>query len=279
MLGGEQVSPVSPVSPVVLYEDERLLAVDKPAGMVTHPAYRHPDGTLADAVFARQATRGEGRPWLLHRLDRETSGVVLFAKSVEARRALVRQFERRTVGKRYIALLATGPAVDAGMIEAPLARDPSDRRRVIVTPEGQPAATRFRVLARRGGAALALVEPLTGRTHQVRAHMTALGAPLLGDALYAGGSWVDVASEGHAVRGGPAGETTPGWPAAATSTSVDAESCSVARRVMLHAWRLAFRYPATGEPFTVTAPLPADLVAIATALGLAQGFDEVRGSA
>ena len=114
MIGGE------PMSPGVLYEDERLLAVAKPAGMVTHPAYRHPDGTLADAVFARQAARGEGRPWLLHRLDRETSGVVLFAKTMEARRALVRQFERRTVGKRYIALLADGPAADEGVIEAPL---------------------------------------------------------------------------------------------------------------------------------------------------------------
>src|SRR5690348_7593874 len=94
----------------IVYEDDALLAVDKPAGLVTHPAYKHPDGTLSDAVFARQEARGEGRPWLLHRLDRETSGVVLFAKTVEARRALVRQFERRTVGKRYFALLTGGPA-------------------------------------------------------------------------------------------------------------------------------------------------------------------------
>lgn len=261
LLGG---GPVSLVSPVVLYEDERLLAVNKPAGMVTHPAYRHPDGTLADAVFARQATRGEGRPWLLHRLDRETSGVVLFAKSVEARRALVRQFERRTVGKRYIALLAAGPAVDAGMIEAPLARDPSDRRRVIVTPDGQPAATRFLVLARQDGAALALVEPLTGRTHQIRVHMASIGAPLIGDALYGGG---------------PAGEPASGEPTAAKSALADWESLNVARRVMLHAWRLAFQYPTTGEPLTVTAPPPADLDGVATALGLADGFDDLRGSA
>jgi len=258
LLGG---GPVSLVWPVVLYEDERLLAVDKPAGMVIHPAYRHPDGTLADAVFARQAARGEERPWLLHRLDRDTSGVVLFAKSVEARRALVRQFERRTVGKWYVALLAEGPAEDEGMIEAQLARDPSDRRRVIVTPDGQPAATRFRLLARRAGAALVLVEPLTGRTHQIRAHMASIGAPLIGDALYGGE---------------PVGTTSHGWCAAVMSASVDWDA---AQRVMLHAWRLVFRYPTTGEPLTVTAPLPADLVAVATALGLAGGFDDLRGSA
>jgi len=258
------------VAPMVLYEDARLLAVEKPAGMVTHPAYRHPDGTLADAIFARQAARGEGRPWLLHRLDRETSGVVLFAKSVEARRALVRQFERRSVGKRYIALLAGGPAANEGMIEAPLARDPADRRRVIVTPVGQPATTRCRVLARQHSAALALIEPLTGRTHQIRAHMAALGAPLIGDALYGGVA---------AVRDGPAVATAPGGPLAAKSAAADSESPYAARRVMLHAWRLAFRYPTTGEPFTVTAALPGDLVAVATALGLAQGFDELRGSA
>ncbi len=277
MIGGE------PMSPGVLYEDERLLAVAKPAGMVTHPAYRHPDGTLADAVFARQAARGEGRPWLLHRLDRETSGVVLFAKTMEARRALVRQFERRTVGKRYIALLADGPAADEGMIEAPLARDPSDRRRVIVTPDGQPATTRFRVLARQSGVALALVEPLTGRTHQIRVHMASLGVPLIGDALYGGGSALEalealeaLAGEPHAGRGGPAGEPAPGGPLAATSAVADWNAVCVARRMMLHAWRVAFRYPTTGEPFTVTAPPPADLVAVATALGLAQEFDELR---
>jgi 23S rRNA pseudouridine1911/1915/1917 synthase len=289
MFGGDAIVPVALVA---LYEDGHLLAVEKLAGMVTHPAYRHPDGTLADVVFARQAARGEGRPWLLHRLDRETSGVVLFAKTMEARRALVRQFERRTVGKRYFALLAGGPAADAGVIEAPLARDPSDRRRVIVTRDGQPAATRFRVLARHNGAALALVEPLTGRTHQIRVHMASLGAPLIGDALYGDGAAVEAASEGQragkdgpvvemasgrrAVRDGPAVETAPEGPRPQSPAKPDWESPDVARRVMLHAWRLAFRYPTTGEPFTVTAPLPADLVAVATALGLAQGFDELR---
>lgn len=287
-LGGDLVPPA------VLYEDARLLAVEKPAGMVTHPAYRHPDGTLADVVFARQAARGEGRPWLLHRLDRETSGVVLFAKTVEARRALVRQFERRTVGKRYIALVAGGPAEDEGMIEAPLARDPADRRRVIVTPEGQPATTRFRVLARQGAAALALVEPLTGRTHQIRVHMAFLGAPLIGDTLYGDGAAGEVVVGGCAGRGGQVGEmasggcagpdeaavaTALGGHAAAKSAVAGWNAVCVARRVMLHAWQLAFRYPTTGEPFMVTAPVPADLVAVAAALGLAEGFDELRGSA
>ena len=128
---------------VVLYEDEALLAVAKPAGLVTHPAYKHPDGTLADAVFARQTARGEDRPWLLHRLDRETSGVVLFAKTEAARRALVRQFECRTIQKGYLAITDGVPSPAEDTVEEPLRRDPADRRRVIADPSGQPAATRL----------------------------------------------------------------------------------------------------------------------------------------
>ncbi|HKT37846.1 MAG TPA: RluA family pseudouridine synthase, partial [Ktedonobacterales bacterium] len=135
------------ISPVILYEDIHLLAVDKPARLVTHPAYRHPDGTLCDAIFARQAARGEGRPWLLHRLDRDTSGVVLFAKTEMARRAVVRQFEQRTLHKRYLALTAGIPVAPAAMLEAPLRCDPADRRRTIVDANGEYAATRYAVLA------------------------------------------------------------------------------------------------------------------------------------
>lgn len=219
----------------VLYEDEALLAVNKTAGLVTHPAYKHPGGTLCDAVFTRQATRGEARPWLLHRLDRETSGVVLFAKTECARRAVVRQFERHTVGKRYLALLAGVPNPPEGMVEAPLARDPADRRRVIVDPAGKPSATRYRIIARADGQTLVLVEPLTGRTHQIRAHLTSLGTPLAGDRLYQ-------PEDGPGIR--------------------------LAGRVMLHAWQIAIRYPSTGESFTVTAPPPADFIATAERLKL-----------
>jgi 23S rRNA pseudouridine1911/1915/1917 synthase len=228
----------------ILYEDEALLAVNKPAGLVSHPAYRHPTGTLWDAVLARQTQMGQGRPWLLHRLDRETSGVVLFAKTVEARRALVRQFERHTISKRYLALLAECLPDVAGMIDAPLARDPADRRRNVVTPEGQPSCTRYWALATGNGVTLALAEPVTGRTRQIRAHFASAGAPLLGDTLYY--------PEGH-------------WGAQA------------APRAMLHAWRLRFQYPGTGAKLTVAAPVPLDFTDAARRYGLDNRLDHIAG--
>jgi 23S rRNA pseudouridine1911/1915/1917 synthase len=220
-----------------LFEDEALLAVNKPAGLVTHPAYRHPDGTLWDAILARQTSLGLGRPWLLHRLDRETSGVVLFAKTVEARRALVRQFERHTNQKRYLALLAGRPPNDAGAIDAPLARDPTDRRRTIVAPGGQPSRTRYWTVGSHDGVTLALVEPVSGRTRQIRAHFAAMGAPLLGDTLYY-----------------PVGH----WGARA------------APRALLHAWRIGFQQPGAGVFLTIAAPLPADFADAARRYGLAE---------
>jgi len=259
----------------MLYEDEALLAVAKPSGMVTHPAYRRPDGTLTDAVFARAAARGEGRPWLLHRLDRDTSGVVLFAKMEAARRALVRQFERHTIRKQYLALVAGVLIPPTGEIDAPLKRDPLDRRRVVVAADGQPALTRYRVLGTSftapseshassalagqptASVSLALAEPVTGRTHQIRAHLAERGAPILGDATYHGPLEV-------------AGAVVP--------------------RVMLHAWRLICRYPRTPTaaasvtlhtpvaqdappaPFVVTAPIPPDMLALIGQLGLADAL-------
>jgi 23S rRNA pseudouridine1911/1915/1917 synthase len=226
----------------VLYEGEALLAVNKPVGMVTHPAYRHPDGTLWDVVLARQTSLGQDRPWLLHRLDCETSGVVLFAKTAEARRALVHQFERHTIVKRYLALLAGCLPNLAGMIDAPLARDPADRRRTIVAPDGRPARTRYWTLATSDEITLALAEPVTGRTRQIRAHLASAGAPLLGDALYY--------PEGH-------------WAAQA------------APRAMLHAWRLEFQHPGAGARLTIMAPIPADFVDAAQRHGLAGRLDDI----
>lgn len=223
----------------ILYSDEHLLAVEKPAGVVTHPTYKHPGGTLTDAVFAQQAALGLPRPWLLHRLDKQTSGVVLFARSDLARRSVVSQIERHTLRKRYLALVVWPPALAAapsdGEVDTPLARDPLDRRLVIVTPEGQPARTRYRLLAAAGGYALVQAEPVTGRTHQIRAHLASLGAPLLGDVAYL-------------PEGNPARDLAP--------------------RVMLHAWRLDLAYPGSGAPWSVTAAPPADFAAVAEALGL-----------
>lgn len=222
----------------IVYEDKALLAVNKPAGVVTHPTYKHPDGTLTDAVFAREESLGLPRPWLLHRLDKETSGVTLFARTDQARRALVSQFEQRAAHKRYLAL-AVWPPQDGdsteGEVDAPLARDPLDRRRVVVSPDGQPSRTRFRRLGRASGYALLLAEPVTGRTHQIRAHLAAIGAPLVGDAVYL---------DNARLRR------------------------DVAPRVMLHAWRLDVRAPGTGEPLSVCAPPPQDFLDAASALGL-----------
>jgi 23S rRNA pseudouridine1911/1915/1917 synthase len=237
---GELMPPFAPdaappLAVAILYEDDALLAVNKPAGLVVHPAYKHPNGTLADAVFACQAARGERRPWLLHRLDRDTSGVVLFAKTDEARRALVRQFERRSVRKLYLALASGAPRPPEGVIEASLRRDPADRRRVIVAPEGQTATTAYRTLAARDGAALLAVRPLTGRTHQIRAHLAHAGAPLLGDATYLAAAHI---------------------------------SRMFAPRVMLHAVRLEVIRPGAGTPLAVSAPVPDDFHAVLRALGL-----------
>jgi 23S rRNA pseudouridine1911/1915/1917 synthase len=237
----------------VVYEDAHLLAVDKPAGLVTHPAYRHPDGTLCDAVFARQAKRGEARPWLLHRLDRETSGILLFAKTEAARRALVRQFERRSIRKRYLAILRGQLDPLDGIIDAPLRRDPFDRRRTIVDAAGQSATTRYRTLATGAGLTLTLAEPLTGRTHQIRAHFAWEGAPLLGDARYAPEEGV-LSSPPSSFHGG---EREP---------AVGAEGG--VRRAMLHAWQIGFRYPQTGEPCCLSAAPSPDFMAALRALGI-----------
>ncbi len=232
-----------PPMPAVLFEDDELLAVDKPAGLVTHPSYKHPDGTLWDAVLARQLMLGEQRPCLLHRLDRWTSGVVLLAKTDAARRAVVRQFESRLVVKRYLALAAGSLVPEEGDIAAPLARDPSDRRRTIVAEGGQPALTHYRILGNVNERLLVLAEPRTGRTHQIRAHLSFRGAPIMGDARY-------------------------------FTKGDDALLC--VPRTMLHAWQIRIAYPGTGAPFTITAPPPADFAHVARSMGLGPYFDALR---
>lgn len=223
----------------ILMEDGDLLAVSKPAGLVVHPAYRHPDGTLTDAVFAYAEHRGAPRPWLLHRLDRDTSGVVLFACTEPARRALVRQFEQRRIVKRYLAVVCGRPEADSGEVDAPLCRDPQDRRRVVVSSAGKPARTRYLVLAVHRDFSLVLAEPLTGRTHQIRAHLASLGTPLAGDAVYGG--------------------------ATATTNEAGIE------RTLLHAWELGFRHWSSGLDCVVQAPVADDMSAALRQLGLADG--------
>ena len=217
----------------ILYEDTDLLVVDKPAGLVIHPAYKHPDGTLFDAVRDELSIRGEAKPCLLHRLDKDTSGAVLLAKTEAARRHLVRQIEQRALGKTYLALVCGRPDPASGSIDAPLRRDPNDRLRVHIDPSGDPARTDYQTLLT-WGSHYSLVElhPITGRMHQLRVHLAALGTPILGDTRYA-----DPAR----------------WEPLAPS------------RQMLHAQALTFQHPTSGERLTVRSPAPGDLQSLLAA--------------
>jgi 23S rRNA pseudouridine1911/1915/1917 synthase len=229
----------SPVPPV-LYEDGDLLIVNKPSGLVVHPAYKHPVDTLVDAVFARQAERNEPRPWLVHRLDRDTSGAVVFAKTENARRSLARQFVSRSVHKLYLAIVCGNLEPRSGLIDAPLQRDPNDRRKTMVVPTGQPSQTWYSVLASSGTYSLVLAEPRTGRTHQIRAHLASRGAPLAGDICY------------DELR----------------------QQDTVAPRVMLHAWQFSCTHPATGLRLKVMAPIPRDMKLYIDELALGAVFED-----
>ncbi len=176
----------------IVYQDDDLLVVHKPSGQVVHPAHANPTGTLWDDLRAYFACMGiTGQPGLVHRLDKDTSGLLVVAKTSAAHRHLHRQFARRQVVKGYLAVVDGQPPQGAGVIALPLARDPYDRRRVRVAltlagqpPGGQEALTAYRVLRRWPGHTLLRLWPHTGRTHQLRVHLAHIGAPICGDPLY-----------------------------------------------------------------------------------------------
>jgi 23S rRNA pseudouridine1911/1915/1917 synthase len=222
----------------VVYEDEALLVVDKPAGMVVHPAPGHPAGTLVNALLAHcpdLATGGDERPGIVHRLDRDTSGLILIAKNDKVRRALQRQFKERQVQKAYLALLDGHLQPAWGRVEAPLGRDPNHRQRITVLPGGREAITEYHVLELfahqvgpvAGDLTLVQAEPLTGRTHQIRVHFASIGHPVVGDGVY--------------------GRRKQHLPVS---------------RQFLHAQKLGFRHPLTGQRLSLEAPLPAELEAL-----------------
>ncbi len=222
-----------PIPLDVLYEDADLIVVNKDAGMVVHPGAGHRTGTLVNAILARcpdlAGVGGEIRPGIVHRLDKDTSGVLVVAKHDQALRALQRQFKRRTVGKWYTALSVGRVPQERGLIEAPIARHRHHRRRMAVRAGGKMARTRWQVLDRYHDAAgrgytLLDLKLLTGRTHQIRVHLSWLGYPLAGDNLY-GPSYV----------------------------------AELAPRQFLHARKLAFDHPTTGDRMRFSAPLPGDL--------------------
>jgi 23S rRNA pseudouridine1911/1915/1917 synthase len=226
----------------IVFEDEHVLVVDKPAGMVTHPGAGRPTGTLAAAALAHAPEMaGVGsprRPGIVHRLDKGTSGLIVLAKTQPAYDALTAQLARRTVTRRYLCLAQGAPRRAQGVIDTAIGRDPRSRIRMAVLKEGKGkrAVTRFQVLERFGSAASAvsLIECRleTGRTHQIRVHLASLGHPLLGDDTYRG------------RRAAPAGDPR--------LTDLIAGLGGVA----LHAAGLAFAHPATGAPVEFSCPLP-----------------------
>jgi 23S rRNA pseudouridine1911/1915/1917 synthase len=225
----------------VIYEDEHLAIIDKPAGLVVHPAPGHWDDTLVNALIARGTTLAggaEGRPGVVHRLDRDTSGLMVVAKTDLAHRRLGAAIATRRVRRTYAAL-AWGHLGEAStVIEAPIARHPADRKRMTISSQGRQARTDVYLVARFGVVDLLRLELHSGRTHQIRVHLEHIGHPIVGDPTYAGGGSRRVS--GAARREAEALErATP--------------------RQALHAAGLAFRHPATGEPLEFRAEWPLDL--------------------
>jgi 23S rRNA pseudouridine1911/1915/1917 synthase len=222
----------------VVYEDPDVLIVDKPAGLVTHPAPGHPTGTLVNALLALEAADGRGpgtvagveRAGIVHRLDRDTSGLLMVARNDAAQRSLQAQLKARRVHKRYLALVAGSVTAQLGRIEAPIGRDPRHRQRMAVVADGKPAITGYRVRERFRAWTLLELDLVTGRTHQIRVHLASIGHPVAGDPVYATGP----------ARRGPDG----------------------LGRLFLHAWRLELLSPSSGDLVRAEAPLPAELESV-----------------
>jgi 23S rRNA pseudouridine1911/1915/1917 synthase len=261
---GEQVSVVvPPVRPLdltpepipldVLFEDADLLVINKPKGLVVHPSPGHASGTLVHAVLAHAGDElsgigGEERPGIVHRLDRDTSGLMLVAKTDRAHVSLQRQIGARTVERRYLAVVRGAPKFERAEVDAAIGRHPVDRKRMAVLPTTakpppRPAQTELKVLERFPGFALLEARLQTGRTHQIRVHCAYIGHPVVGDPVY-----------GPRLR-------DPHVPAAVRSAIEALEGQA------LHAYCLSFDHPRTGERLTFTAAPPADIQALLAALG------------
>jgi 23S rRNA pseudouridine1911/1915/1917 synthase len=237
----EQVVPVVEAEAIdldVVYEDDELAVIDKAAGMVVHPATGNESGTLVNALLARwpqiasmddpDERRGERRG-IVHRLDKDTSGLLVIAKTADALQHLMAQFQARTVEKTYLALLERTPRTPTGRIEAPIGRDPKQRKRMAVLRSGKPAVTEFNVIDDnfRDHAALVEFNLLTGRTHQIRVHAAFINCPVIGDRVYG--------FRKQRIR---------------------------MKRLFLHAHRLTFDHPTSGERLAFESPLPGGLRAV-----------------
>ena len=240
----------------VVFEDEHLLVIDKPPGLVVHPAPGNPQGTLVNALIAHcgPSLKGIGgvlRPGIVHRLDKDTSGLLVAAKTAAAHESLATGFSERTVLRAYAALVWGVPRPEEGEIEGNIGRDRNDRKKMaVLSSGGRPALTRYRTEARYGGGAAARLECrlATGRTHQIRVHLASRGCPVIGDRVYGGGAT-------RARR-------------AALPDDVRESVAGFARQA-LHARLLGFRHPATGEELVFESGLPADLVELEQILAVA----------
>jgi len=233
---------------VVVYEDSDLIVVDKPAGLVVHPAPGSPDRTLVNALLAHcgetlSGIGGVRRPGIVHRLDKDTSGLMLAAKNDHAHRSLARQFEAHTIDRAYRAVVWGSPMPPKGEITGNIGRSPTNRKKMaLVAGGGKPALTRYQLIATYAGGAVSLVECrlATGRTHQIRVHMTAIGHPLVGDGTY-----------GRARTGRLKG------------LSAEAREILIGfPRQALHAYRLGFCHPSSGECLSFESAMPYDINAL-----------------
>jgi len=227
------MEPAPDIAFDVIYEDDDLLIIDKPAGLVVHPSAGHAGDTLVNALLARGGEGAWGgiagvqRPGIVHRLDRDTSGLLMVARTDAAQASMMAQLKARRVKKTYQALVLGSVAAAAGRIEAPIGRDPKHRQKMAVVHDGRPSVTGYRVRERFAAWTLLELDLVTGRTHQIRVHLDAIGHPVAGDPVYGTGT----------SRRGPEG----------------------LGRLFLHAWRLELTSPSDGHLIRATAPLPPEL--------------------
>jgi 23S rRNA pseudouridine1911/1915/1917 synthase len=232
-----------PIALRIVHEDEALIVIDKPAGLVVHPGAGNPAHTLQNALLAHDASLAlVPRAGLIHRLDKDTSGLLVVARTPEMHHALVGMLQRRAIARGYLALCFGKPTA-GGTIDEPIGRHRSVRTRMAVRRDGREAVTHFRIEERFHGMTLLRVQLETGRTHQIRVHLAHIGFPIVGDPVY-GGRRRQVAGASEAVQAALRGF----------------------RRQALHAQRLAFDHPLTGKHHTFEAPLPADFRQLLAAL-------------
>lgn len=237
-------NPAQRIALVIAYEDGDVIVVDKPAGLVVHPAAGNRDGTLVNALLhhcggSLSGIGGVARPGIVHRIDKDTSGLIVAAKNDRAHEGLARQFAAHSIDRRYLAVVAGRPARDGGTIDAPIGRSPTNRKKMAITAGGKRAVTHYCVLRRLRDAALVECRLETGRTHQVRVHMASIGHALLGDPVYARGQ-------------------------ARHRATLDALGF---RRQALHAARLGFVHPRSSNALSFESDLPADMQELLARLG------------